>query len=560
MYSIGIDIGSFSVKVAKVRSNNRGYELIHYSEFPLSQDPTKDNKIEMVEIFNDIKARLFEEGTQLVVGAHLFEVAWRRKEFPFRERHKILKSLPFELEDDVPFSNENTVYDAKVTHYTGNKANVIAVACPRDHLEQIIKNFSDAHVEPTIVSVDGIAFTNVLEAWRDAPWEYPAVKETPVAEGELEKAPVLPVSEVDIALNIGHRTTCVAIIKDGFTLDVRLIDWGGKDIADLIAQRYSMHPLEALKDLRKRAFILTNNEGATRDQVALSEVVKTSVDVLIQKLSLALLELRTLYNLQYRQAILTGGVSQMKNLGPYLTQKLECTTNRLAHLDMLPQIDFAASPNSELAGVTAIGLAIEGVKRPKNPPLNLLKGDFAKQSQSLRLFWEKWSYSIKVAATAFVLLLVWGAVRDNFSGSNADTARDQLRKVGKDIMGVKGDKVERAARGYIKEQEQKMKLKEMVDGLQNINSALDALKKISALAPSRNLGNINIYDFSVNAETVSISGEASKVEVLNEINKALKSAAKNNQVTVGQAPGAVHSGYKGFNYSFQIERKTGGTP
>src|SRR5580698_6772397 len=98
MLSVGIDIGSYSVKVAKVRSSNRGYELVHFSEFPLSQDPTKDNKIEMVEIFNDIKHRLLEEGTQIVVGAHLYEVAWRRKEFPFRERHKIIKSLPFELE------------------------------------------------------------------------------------------------------------------------------------------------------------------------------------------------------------------------------------------------------------------------------------------------------------------------------------------------------------------------------------------------------------------------------------------------------------------------------
>ncbi len=547
MFSIGIDIGSFSVKVAKVRSHNRGYELMHFSEYPLSQDPTKDNKIEILEILQDTIKRLYEEGTQIVVGAHLYDVAWRRKEFPFRERHKIIKSLPFELEDDIPFSSENSVFDAKLTHFIGDTAHVIAFACPRDHLTDILKTYTDANVEPSIISVDGVAFANVIESWRESPWEYATSQDS------------TSVSEADVAINIGHRTTTVVVLKDGYTLDMCLIDWGGKDIADLIAQRYNMHPLEALKELRKRAFILMNNEGATREQIALSEVIKSSVDGFSQKLNLALLELRTHYNLQFRQGILTGGVSQLRNLGPYLTQKIDMATNRLAHLDMLPQIDFAASPNNELAGVTAIGLAVEGVRRPKNPAINLLKGDFAKQSQSLRLFWDKWAHTAKISAAAFAILVVWGIMRDSFSTTNVEVAADALKNQAGPILNMKGNKIsERNIRAFIKDQDQKMKLKEMVDGLQTINSALDALKRISALAPSRNLGGINIFNFSIDSDTVSIAGEASKVEVLNELQKALKSAAKDNQVQSGQPPGAAHPGYKTFKYSIKIERKIGG--
>ena len=125
MGSIGIDVGSFSVKVAKVKPSNRGYELVQLSEYPLSQDPSKDNQIEVIEILRDVQNRFYVEGDVYVVGAHQYEVSVRRKEFPFRERHKILKSLPFELEDDIPFSHENSVYDAKITHFVGPTAHLL---------------------------------------------------------------------------------------------------------------------------------------------------------------------------------------------------------------------------------------------------------------------------------------------------------------------------------------------------------------------------------------------------------------------------------------------------
>src|SRR6185437_7243622 len=93
-------------------------------------------------------------------------------------------------------------------------------------------------------------------------------------------------TQVDLAINIGHRSSTVTVIKDGYLLDLRHIDWGGRDLADLIAQRYNIPYIEALKELRKKAYILMNNEGASREQVALSEVVKSAIDGFAQKLQL----------------------------------------------------------------------------------------------------------------------------------------------------------------------------------------------------------------------------------------------------------------------------------
>lgn len=547
MLSIGIDIGSFSVKVAKVRSLKQGYELVAFSEYPLSQDPNKDTQIDLIEILRDVKNRLWEEGTQIVIGAHPFEVSLRRREFPFRERHKIAKSLPFELEDDIPFSFENSVFDAKITHYVGNTAHVLACAVPKEHLQKIVKRVEDCGLQPDIVSIDGFGLANLFEEWREAPWEYPA-----------NAQPLPDVIQADVFLNIGHRTTTVGVIKDGYLLDLRLLDWGGKDIAELIASRYSMHYLEALKELRKKAFILTNNEGATREQVALSEVIKTAIDSFAQKLRLTLLELKGLHQIEFKQMVLVGGVSQLRNIGPYLTQKLEIATNRLAVLQMLPTFECATSPNNEISHVTAIGLALEGLKRPKNPAINLLKGDFARQNQSFRLLWDKWGHAAKMLSLVIVVLFVWSFLRESFSISNSELAYDQLRTHAKNITGSKRPS-ERDIRSYIRTQEQKLKLKEMIDGLQGINSTLDILKQVSTLAPSKKQGGINVRSFIVNGEQAIISGDASNADVITKLLSAVKTVAKNGEVQVmPPTTGAnLKPGYKTFSYSFKLQRKPG---
>jgi general secretion pathway protein L len=545
MLSIGIDIGSFSIKVAKVRSSSKGYELLHISEYPLSQDPSKDNQIEIIEILRDIRGRYYEDGAQFVVGAHQYEVTARRREFPFRERHKILKSLPFELEDDIPFSNETAIFDAKVTHFVGNQAHVLAVACPKEHVLQILKRITDAGYEPNIISVDGLAFANTFEEWREAPWEYP-----PNQQGLPEAA------SVDLILNIGHRTTTAILIKDGYLLDIRMIDWGGRDIAESLASHYSLHYIEALKELRKKAFILTQNEGASRDQIALSEVIKTSVDSFSHKLRLTLLEMQNLHKVQIRQAILTGGVSQLRNLAPYLTQKIEVACNRLATLDRMPQLDFAGSPNNEAAAITAIGLAIEGLKRPKNPAINLLKDEFAKQSESLRLFWEKWGHAVNVAALAFVAVFFWGVFRESFTLNNSEVAYEKLREQAKNIMGTRGPKIsERNIRTYIREQDQKLKAKEMIEGLQNINSGLDVIKRLSSIAPSKSLGGMNIFELKINSDSVSLRGEASKAEFIQQLQRSLQSVAKEGKLQTDTPAPATKPGYKSFAYSFKVERQ-----
>jgi general secretion pathway protein L len=397
-----------------------------------------------------------------------------------------------------------------------------------------------------IVSVESLALGNVYEVWREAPMQY------------TEKERELPSAQpADVVIHMGHTHSVILVLQDGYLLDVRSVDWGGKELAELIASKYSLHYVEALKELRKKAFVLTNNEGATREQVALSEIIKTGIDRLAHEVQLILLELKATYNLEYRMALTSGGPSLVRNLGPYLTQKLEIPVNRLSALENLPNMNFASSPNNEIAFLTAIGIAAEGLRRPKNPALNLLKGEFAKQSEAFRLMWEKWRPAVWSAVAIFVICMIWSMMRDGYASDMANEANTKLRSLAGDIISKKSTN-ERAIQKYIDAQEQKVRLKQVFEDLQDISTPLDILKRVTQAAPAKNLGGINVTAFTVNNENIYIAGEARNNELVTRILSSLKSVATGGQVTADKQMPAARAGYTPFAYNFKMQRRAGG--
>ena len=105
-----------------------------------------------------------------------------------------------------------------------------------------------------------------------------------------------------------------------------------------------------------------------------------------------------------------------------------------------------------LAGV-AFGLALESLKKPKNPAINLLKGSFARKSQAFKLFTEKWSYTLALAAAIFVGSIIYGIIRDSSSLELTNYSQQNLRYHAKNIAQLKGSKASgRNVKKYVAQQ------------------------------------------------------------------------------------------------------------
>src|SRR5438105_2918095 len=99
MRTVGIDIGSYSIKVAEIESNLKSATVRDFYEIELTHELGQDLRLEKLEAIRRIANQYDPSTYRIIVGMGSEFSSQRILTFPFLERRKILQSLPFELED-----------------------------------------------------------------------------------------------------------------------------------------------------------------------------------------------------------------------------------------------------------------------------------------------------------------------------------------------------------------------------------------------------------------------------------------------------------------------------
>ncbi len=544
---LGIDIGSRSIIVVEIQSTSKGFQVSNYFEHTLSNMLGSDQELEVIEFLRDLTSK-YDESTRFIVGLRQDRVAIRNKFFPFNDRIKIFKSLAFELEEDLPFSSDNAIFDAKIIRTVGGGAEVLACAAPKTHVQACIQRAQDSGFEPFLVSLEGTALANVFEKWNEAP---PSQIAPPPVIDEMEK----PVRHVQLVLNMGHTRTIVSAFEGHSLIGVRSILWGGKNIAEAISKKYEIPYVEALKELQTKAFILTNKQGATFDQVTFSEAIGKSVREMARDLQLSILEFKSEFNAQIDSIGMTGGTSQIQNLGPFLTQILEAPVNRISTLDQIPNVMFERSPQASAKAGVALGLAIEGFKKPRNPPMNFMRGEFARENHQMKMFWEKWGHTFKVATAALVVLFVYASLRSDFALSLSERTQDVLKTQAKTVANLKGKNASEAGiKKYIRENKKRASDLKTLASVANMNSAMDVLKKVSDATPPKGSVTLDVHSLNVQDSRVTMDGYVSSPQEMTLLQKSLTNITTDGQVKAEKSNLGALPGRTAFSFSFNVDR------
>lgn len=560
MKTLGIDIGTYSIKVAELEVTSSSYTLSNFFEFPLSTDPSRDRGLEIIETLRNLSSQYDPANTRWVIGLAQNQVSLHFKRFPFRERQKILKSLAFELEDEIPLNIDDTIFDAKISEYVGPSADVLTVAAPKEAVKEILGLAKDGGFDPDIVSTEGLAFANCFENFMAAPQEVsPSLREAEDATAIATAAVVSGARAARVVLNIGHTRTLMLVYREGALIAARSIMWGGGDIVEAISRVFSIPTVEAVKVLQTKSFILMNSAGASRDQLVMSQTVSDAIDNLMREMRLTLLELKANFNLDYRQIELFGGVSQVQNIGAYVTQALEIPANIGHHLQAHRQIRFQTTPHIEAVSAQAIGLALEAVKKPRNPAINLRKEEFARENKTMKLFWERWKTAVQVASVAFLILVAWSVLRDSTAGTLIEAVDQRLSDMASNLAGLKGSQAsDTGVSGYIRKQKTLIKNRESLMQLENYTSAMDVLAKLAEKLPVQTPASpgrgIDLSHLTIDNDTLVIEGRfqgdlAKRIEsALNEVARP-KSVIKQPTGSVPPGPGTP------FAYKMKVNRK-----
>lgn len=556
--SVGIDIGNFSIKVAEVEASGKNAgTILAFHEFLLNPDPRADRQLEVLEALRKISTQYDPANTRFIVGLPQGEVSLRLRRFPFRDRMKIVKSLAFELEDEIPLDVDDAVFEAKIVEYLGETAEVLTVAVPNDSVGARLELLKDGGFDPDIVTPEALALANVFERWQLPVAQLPA---PPEADDSLEGKAAPPVAPVDarIVLDIGHERTLLLAYRDNALISARSIYWGGREIVEALAKTFNIPFLEAVKVLQKKSFILMNTAGASRDQMILSSTVSKQIDNLVKEVRLTLLDLKTEFNLNYTSLDLIGGVSQIQNLCPYLTQMLEVPANIYHHFGNHRLVQAEQSQYIESISPLSVGLAIEGLKKIRNPATNLRKGEFARQNKTLQIFWEKWRPVVITASCAFALFFVYSIVRSSMADSLVTASEDKVRTVATALELPRENRTLSGVRRYISDTRKRVQDRQTLSKLDNFNSAMDIIKEISSKIPvGTNEGGakmaMDIKTLNIENDVVTIEGRVSIPPQVAVVKRALESIALEKKVTTLNRTGAAPGGAP-FAFQFRVDR------
>jgi general secretion pathway protein L len=547
MKSVGIDIGTSSIKVVEVVSGTKGVTLAHFVERPIGQNPAHDPELEIIEFLRELFASYDPASTRVVLGLRQDRVSVRNKLFPFSDRQKILKSLPFELEEDLPFSNETAIFDAKIIRQIGNTAEVLACATPKLRVAGALQMMTDANLDISILSPEGIALANCFERWNDP---IPTLPSRPI-DMELQ----LPERLITIQVHIGHNRTLVAAYENNLLIGARTILWGAKNVADAIARRYEIPFVEAMKEMQTKSFILPSKEGASYDQIVFSDTISSQVKELSRELKISILEFKAEFNGVVQSVNLSGGGSQILNLHAHMTQLLELPVNKANCLAQFPNVGFEKSARTEAIIGVALGLAIEGLKKPRNPAVNFLRGEFARQNMAFKIFWERWAPVIKTAAAAFVIFVVYAMIRDDFAVSLADRTDEVLKTQAKVSAKLPAKaQNETGVKKYIREQKQRDLGLKALSSVAHMNSALDLLHKINDAVPAKNAITLNVRQLAIQEDSVHIEGTVASPREVTLLQQALTQVSSNGRVDQTPSRIVAPPGSTPFSFNLRMDR------
>jgi general secretion pathway protein L len=548
MKSVGIDIGTYSIKAVELESTPRGFRINRFAEQILGANPAFDPEIEIVEFLRSFSRTYDREATKFVFGLRQDRISVRNKIFPFSERQKILKSLPFELEEDLPFSNETAVFEAKIIKYMGNSAEVLAAATPKHRIEAALQLMKDSNIDVAILSAEGIAFANCTENW-DAP--IPRSQALP----SLDDSSAIAERRLNLQVQIGHTRTLVLAYENNLLIGVRSIFWGGKNVADAIAKRYELPYVEALREMQTKAFILPSKDGASYDQIVFSDTISAQAKILANELQISMLEFKAEYHGVTERIDLSGGASNILNFHAYLTRQLEIPVNKLSVFNKFGNVQFEVTNKIDSVAGVALGLAIEGLKKPRNPAINFMRGEFAKQNTQFKLLWERWALTIQMTAALFVVFFVYAMFRETAALNLTERAQESLKKKAKDVAALPAKQAnESGVKKYIRDQKNRSTEMKALENVAKMNSAMDILKRVTDSMPAKDRMKIDVRKFQVLDDTVQLEGVVADVNQFTMLEKSLGSIAIQGRVSRLPTDFTVQKPGVKFAFAFKTDR------
>jgi len=284
-FSIGLDIGTQSIKCVKLKINNSAIELIAFD--------LEESQLDPIEALKKIKHAQSADLVNISFCGSATVI--RYVNFPRMSKPELKQALKFEAQKHIPFSLDEVNLDAEILidGLAENKMLVLIAALKKEFVQQRLKSLEAAGLRPNIIDIDALALVNAFN------FNYPKIE--------------VPDGKSICLLNIGSTISNISIIDNGIPRLSRDIHSGGANFTKKLMDIFGI-------DFKAAEELKTNPDPEKTDKI------KAGVESVLTNLAS---EIRTSFDYYESQntsnvarIFLSGGGSKISGLKEMLAGSL----------------------------------------------------------------------------------------------------------------------------------------------------------------------------------------------------------------------------------------------
>lgn len=362
---VGVDIGSYAIKVAHLKKVGKKYKLVNFGIENLPPQTIVDNEIiSTASVANTLqtlfkKLNIRQKEIALSISGH--SVIIKRITEPMMKDEELEEQIRWEAEQQIPFDIAEVEIDYQVLQkkFDQGQIEVLLVAAKKDEINNYLQIAYESNLKPTIIDVDAFALQNSFEYnYSDL---YPSLS--------LQNKVQTPISYSTVALvNIGASFTTVNIVQGGITLYNRDIANGGNSITEEIRKQLKDITEEAAESYKIGGKETLGSEILPQE---VEDIIQSVVDVLVGEIQRSLdFYQATAGTQEISKIIITGGTSRISYLKKLLEERTKIQVEPLNPFRLI-EVDpnkFDINIINQMApqATIAVGLALRKLKENKN--------------------------------------------------------------------------------------------------------------------------------------------------------------------------------------------------
>ncbi|HET6488848.1 MAG TPA: type II secretion system protein GspL [Syntrophales bacterium] len=489
---LGLDIGKSSVKAVLVEAGLRGsMRIVAWEKVDIAAGGGIGDALRRLQEIPVLTVPTCQ--TALAAGGFSF----RNVRLPFKDRKKILQTLPFELESQIPHAVEDVLIDFTVIAQAEG-SEIFTAVIPKTDVQERATLLAEHGFDADAIDIDTVpvAARLMAEATADVPC---------------------------LLLDVGAAETTGIFFKAGKILQIRSFPFGGGDITAALSGALGIPVPEAEARKKRGDTGLAEQEITAACQKFFASLKNTMSSLRMSGVIAE--EVATVY--------VTGGGSLYRKLVDDLSQALTVPVERV-NVTALAGIKPVGGDDDGWDSMIMNG-ALALALRPlaKGPGFNFHQGGFRRKGMALTFDLGvdvKWA----AAVAAFILLLAGGDFFLSYLGDK--TRLDQLKAETTALFQSNFPEVTRIVDPVQQFRSKIAEAKRLATASRNAasgGSVLGVMKDLSERAPEAS--GFSMTSLVFDGSKVDIRGEATGFDAAETIKKELETTGRYESISVSSS-------------------------